>query len=92
MRTLQNMIGEVIMARIPLLDVDGMMLVKLHGVEANGLWIESQDLTNQLMEKFQVSSSRTTPLVFIPLDKVDFIIASLESLALSESAFGIADE
>jgi hypothetical protein len=91
MRTLQNMIGEVIMARIPLLDADGMMLLKLHGVEANGLWVESQDFTNELMEKFHFSSSRTTPLVFLPFDKIDFILASLDSLSLSESAFGLSD-
>jgi hypothetical protein len=92
MRTLQNMVGEVVMARIPLLDADGMMLLKLHGVEANGLWVESQDFTNALMQKFQCFSSRTTPLVFIPFDKVDFILASLESLSLSEPAFGFSDE
>jgi hypothetical protein len=92
MRSLASMIGEVIIVRIPLLDAEGMTLVKLHGIEAHGIWIESQDVTNQLMEKFQFSSSRTTPLVFVPFEKVDFIIASLESLALSESAFGIADE
>jgi hypothetical protein len=92
MRTLQNMIGEVIMARIPLLDSDGMMLLKLHGVEANGLWVESQDFTNELMQKFHCFSSRTTPLVFLPFDKVDFILASLDSLSLSESAFGLSEE
>ena len=89
MRTLQSMIGEVIIARIPLLDADGMMLLKLHGVETNGIWVESQDFTNELMEKFHFFSSRTTPLVFLPFDKIDFIIASLDSLSLSERAFGI---
>jgi hypothetical protein len=89
MRTLQSMIGEVIIARIPLLDADGMMLLKLHGVETNGIWVESQDFTNELMEKFRFFSSRTTPLVFLPFDKIDFIIASLDSLSLSERAFGI---
>jgi hypothetical protein len=44
----------------------------------------SQDLTNQLMEKFHSSSSHTTPL-----DKADFIIASLDSLSLSEPVFGL---
>ena len=92
MRTLASMIGEVIVVRIPLLDAESMTLVKLHGIEAHGIWIESQNLTNQLTEKFHCSSSRTTPLVFLPFDKVDFIIASLDSLALSESAFGISDE
>ena len=89
MRTLASMVGEVIIVRIPLLDPERMSLVKLHGVEAHGIWIESQDFTNELMEKFQFSSSRTTPLVFVPFDKVDFIIAALDSLSLSEPAFGL---
>ena len=89
MRSLANMIGEVIVVRIPLLDTDGMILVKLHGIEAQGIWIESQEFTNQLMEKFRFVSSRTTPLVFVPFDKVDYIIGSLDSLSLSESAFGL---
>jgi len=85
------MIGEIIVVRIPLLHTDGMILVKLHGIEAHGIWIESQNLTNQLMEKFHCSSSRTTPLVFVPFGKVDFIIGAIESLSLSEPAFGISD-
>lgn len=89
MRTLQSIVGEVIIARIPLLDAEGLMLVKLHAVEANGFWVESQDFTNQLMEKFHFSSSRTTLLLFLPFDKIDFIIASLDSLSLSEPAFGV---
>jgi hypothetical protein len=88
MRTLASLIGEVIIVRIPLLDADGMTLVKLHGIEAHGIWIESQELTNQLMEKFRFSSSRTTPVVFVPFDKMDFIIAGLDSLSLSEPALG----
>jgi hypothetical protein len=92
MRNLASMIGEVIIVRIPLLDTYGMILVKLHAIEAHGIWIESQDFTNDLMEKFKFFSSRTTPLVFVPFDKVDFIVASLDSLSLSEPAFGISDE
>jgi hypothetical protein len=83
------MIGEIIIVRIPLLDAERMILVKLHGIELHGIWIESQDFTNQLMEKFHFSSSRTTPIVFVPFVKVDFIIASLDSLSLSESSFGL---
>ena len=88
-RTLASMVGEVIIARIPLLDAESMTLVKLHGIEAQGIWIESQDFTNELMERFRFSSSRTTPLVFVPFYKVDFIIASLDSLSLSERSFGL---
>jgi hypothetical protein len=83
------MIGEVIIVRIPLLDADGMTLVKLHGIEAHGIGVESQDFTNQLMENFHFSSSRTAPLLFVPFDKVDFIIASPDLLSLSEPALGL---
>jgi hypothetical protein len=83
------MVGEIIIARIPLLDADSTMLVKLHGVEINGIWIESQDFTNALMEKFHFFGSRTTPLIFITFDKIDFIIGSLDSVSLSEPAFGL---
>jgi hypothetical protein len=89
MRTLANMVGEIVIARIPLLDADGMMLLKIHAVEAGGLWLESQDLTNGLMEAFNFFGSSTTLLVFVPFDKIDFIIAATDSLALSESAFGL---
>jgi hypothetical protein len=54
MRTLASMIGEVIIVRIPLLDPEGMTLVKLHGVETNGIWIESQQFTNRLMEELHI--------------------------------------
>jgi hypothetical protein len=89
MRPLASMIGEVIIVRIPLLDPDVMMLAKLHGIEPQGIWIESQDFTNQMMEKFRFAISRTTPLVFVPFDKMDFIIGSLDWLSLSEPAFGL---
>ena len=67
--TLASMIGEVIIVRVPLLDADGVMPAKLHGIEAQGIWIESQDFTNQLMEKFRFASSRTIPLVFVHLGR-----------------------
>lgn len=89
MRSLSSMIGEVIIVRIPLLNAERMILVKLHGIELHGIWIESQDFTNQLMEKFNFSSSRTTPMVFVPFVKVDFIIAPLDELSLSEPSFGL---
>jgi hypothetical protein len=75
--------------RIPVLGAGEMMLLKLHGVEHSGIWIESQDFTNRLMEQFQFNSSVTTPLVFIPFQKIAHIMAYLDSLSLSESALGL---
>jgi hypothetical protein len=55
-----------------------MMLVKLHGVARSGRGVESQDFTNRLMEQFQFNNAVTTPLVFLPSDKLDFIVAPLD--------------
>ncbi len=88
MRTLKIMVGDVVIARFPLLNGDRNDAVKLHGVARSGRWVESQDFTNRLMERFQFNSSVTTPLVFLPSDKLDFIVASTGLLALWESVFG----
>ena len=88
MRPLKSMIGEIIIARIPALNQEEMALVKLHGVEPNGIWIESQDFTDAMMKKCHLASSVTTLVLFVPFHNIQFIVGSLRSLSLSERAFG----
>jgi hypothetical protein len=92
MRTLKSMIGETIIARIPALDKEEMVLVTLHKVEATGIWIESQNFTETVMAKCKIAASRTTVLMFIPFHGVDFILGSIDLMSLSEKAFGVSDE
>jgi hypothetical protein len=92
MRPLKSMVGEMIIVRIPILDPEEMSLVKLHGVEASGLWIESQGFTDSMMKKCQLSSSITTPVLFVPFTSISFIVGSERTLALSESAFGLSED
>jgi len=88
-RTLKNMVGEVIIARIPVLDEYQLSLVKLHGVDSNGIWIESQEFTESMMNKFKFTASATTLLLFVPYAGIDFIVGSVNSLCLSERALGL---
>ena len=92
MRSLKSMVGETIILRARVLDPDEMTLVKLHGVEASGVWIESQDFTDAMMGKLQLSASATTLVLFVPFQSIDFIVGSKNSLCLSERAFGLASE
>jgi hypothetical protein len=92
MRSLKSMVGETIILRARVLDPDEMTLVKLHGVEASGVWIESQDFTDAMMGKLQLSASATTLVLFVPFQSIDFIVGSKNSLCLSERAFGLAGE
>jgi hypothetical protein len=90
-RSLKSMVGEMIILRVPALEPKEMSLVKLHAVEANGIWIESQDFTDAMMKKLQLTASATTLILFIPFQSVEFIIGSKNSLCLSERAFGLSD-
>ncbi len=92
MRSLKSMVGEMIIVRIPALNRDEMSLVKLHGVEANGLWIESQEFTDAMMKKCNLATSVTTTVLFVPFSSIDFVVGSRRSLALSEAAFGLTGE
>jgi hypothetical protein len=88
-RPLKSMVGEIIVVRTPALDEDEMTLVKLLGVEANGIWMESQDFTEAMMKKCNVSTSVTTLLLFVPFHRIDFIVGSIRALSLSEGALGL---
>jgi hypothetical protein len=86
------MVGETIIVRIATLDQEEMSLVRLHGVDANGLWIEFQTFTDALMTRCHLASSVTTPLLFVPFARIEFILGSVRSLSLSETAFGLAED
>jgi hypothetical protein len=91
MRSLKSMVGEMIILRVPVLDSEEMSLVKLHAVETNGIWIESQDFTDAMMKKLQLTASATTLVLFVPFQSIEFIVGSNNSLCLSERAFGPSD-
>ena len=91
-KSLKTLVGEVIMARLPVLDKEDMVLVKLHKVEAAGIWVESQDFTETVMTKCKIVASRTTVLMFIPFHGIDYILGSIDSMSLSETAFGLSEE
>jgi hypothetical protein len=86
---LKSMVGKVIIVRIPALDPEEMSLVRLHGVEPNGIWIESQDFTDAMMQKCKLAASTTTLLLFVPFHSIEYVIGSIDALSLSEAALGL---
>jgi hypothetical protein len=89
MRSLKSMVGEMIILRVPVLEPEEMSLVKLHAVETNGIWIESQEFTESMMKKLRFTTSATTLVLFVPYSGIDFVVGSVDSLCLSESALGL---
>lgn len=86
---LSEMRGRTIVAKIPALDENNMVLVKLHEVECCGVWVESQAFTDRIMHTLSMTASNTTLLLFIPFQGIDFILASLDLMSLSETSYGI---
>lgn len=87
--SLKGLVGEMVIARIPALG-DDMVLVRMHRVEAYGIWIESQNFTDEMLARFHLIASTTTLLLFIPYSGVDFIVGGLHSMALSERVFELS--
>ena len=88
---LRDMIGTFIVARIPALDHENMVLVRLRKVEASGIWVESQNFNETMLQKFGMAASATTLVLFVPFSGIEFIVSSVSFIALSETAFGLGE-
>jgi hypothetical protein len=63
-----------------LLDQEKLETVTLVGVDAAGIWIESEDAANRIAEKFRVKPAKPSAF-FIPFASIITIIASCEEAA-----------
>jgi hypothetical protein len=77
MPDLRSMIGDDIVALMPIWDKLKLQEVKLLGVEECGIWIESQKFTDRFLEKLQVSSAPKSMAFFMPFAQISFIAASV---------------
>jgi hypothetical protein len=91
MLRLRHMIGKFIVAHIPALDRENMVLVRLHKVEESGIWVESQSFNETMLHKFGMAASTTTLVIFVPFSRIEFIVSSVSSISLSEAAFGLGE-
>ena len=90
-KPLRSLVGEIIIIRSAVLDPDDMTRVRLHRVEREGIWIESQVFTDEIMRRCNIATSETTLLKFVPFARIDYIVGSVRGTSLSEEAFGLKD-
>ena len=89
--SLREMVGTLIVARIPALDKENNVFVRLHRVDMGGLWVESKTFNQDMLDKYEIPASITTLVLFIPFSGIEYIISSVECVALSETALGLRD-
>ncbi len=88
---LKELVGKLVVMRIPALDQNDLVFVKLLRLEPVGLWIESHRYNAEMLERFDMPVSSTTLIQFVPFAAISYIVSSIESIALSETAFGIGE-
>jgi len=89
--SLEALIGEEVVALVPSLDSKVLQKITLLRIEASGLWIECEALTQGLLHNMNLPAAKT-PVLFVPYSQINFIIVGGEKIALSESAFGLKQE
>jgi hypothetical protein len=84
-----QLIGERVLILFPQTAETKYSVVTLRGVEFQGLWIESQDVTNVLLRAIGLPTSPQTPLLFVPFHSILGVLASVDQTALDEKAFDV---
>lgn len=89
MPRLQDFVGQTIIALVPIFDPVVYQSLKLHEVEASGLWVENQEITNFMLEKYGLATTPKTMIFFLPFHEIRFVLGSLDVPSLGEKAFGV---
>jgi hypothetical protein len=63
--------------------------VTLLSVEDAGIWIENQDLTNDVLEKMNFPATNKRATFFYPYAALHAIFVTVPGTSLSEKAFGV---
>ena len=82
--SLYGLVGQVVGVMIPFLNQKTTTRVKLHAVESSGLWIESQELTNQLLAENERRSAPATVILFVPFQQIQFVVGTVPVPSLLE--------
>jgi hypothetical protein len=89
MPSLEGLVGQTIVIRSEVLDVNLPAIVKLLAVENAGVWVESPKATEHYLSEFKRQTSPKTPVWFVPFAQIAWIMSSEDYPALSEKGFGV---
>ena len=73
--SLAELVGQTTFARIPELDRQWVVEVKIVKVEAAGLWLESQAMTEHVLSHAQISAAPKTVVMFFPYQHISWIVS-----------------
>ena len=89
MPELSKMVGETIVAIVPMISKTKLQRIKLLGVENGGLWIESQSVTEMALGISNAQAAPKTLVLFLPWHQITVILSSADYPSLSEIELGV---
>lgn len=78
----------IVLAFIPSIAKKALEL-KIHGIDQGGIWIETQKLTDDVLELFDAASLPATPIFFIPYSAIVWACALAKGPSLSSAKLGL---
>jgi hypothetical protein len=84
----ESLIGKTVLAIIPMIHPKDVQELTIRGVDLGGLWVESNELTDGFLSEMGVPAIKT-PIFFVPFHAIKLALYASESLALSETAYGL---
>lgn len=83
-----DFVGQVIVLLVPRFS-SSIVYAKLLGVEDNGIWVESQAVTNAVLQALKVPTAPKSVLWFFPYHEISFAAVSTDGPSLNEKSFGL---
>ncbi len=90
--TLKSLVGQEIIARIPIVDEQGPSMVKLLSVDRAGIWIESKHMTEHWLSEMKISATSSAFVFFVPYHQIYWVLAFQDRVSLSEKGLGVEDD
>jgi hypothetical protein len=82
--SLESLVGSEVALRVPILDRENTVRAKVHRVESSGLWIETTETTELLLNAASRTAAPRTLILFVPFSGIDFVMAFLDVPSLSK--------
>jgi hypothetical protein len=83
-----DFVGQTIVLLVPRFNGNTVVYCKLLGVEESGVWVESQTVTNMLLQALKAQTAPKSLVWFFPYHEISFAAASTDAPALNEKSFG----
>jgi hypothetical protein len=82
--------NRVTLAMIPWINAERPVEVALHAVEAGGVWIECERLTDRVLKGAHSTMLDHTPIFFVPFTQLIWIAHSVPNPCVSSSVEALA--